>query len=621
MLSRLLINLAGELSRRSENVNLLAAVPPGWRWNTARGLYIVQPRATITTLIENHQLTTLQQLVDKQCDGYQPELTRADMVTALRTGLVEIVRFLVLHGVGLYFRDINLAAESGSLELVNYLVQVGLRPTARAIEQAARYGHLELIKHLIELGVRPSVNTLIGGAASGRIDILEYLYQLLIQDQSLDETSEVRPTTNDPHCNRLIIPKDTFEEALEEATRHNHLVALQWLLRTGRGETDQLQRSVKEYNDEMLDEAGYTLYDIAYGYGHQAIIDWLVVNGVEDQVRGKALVVAFEAANDEVIIDLYNEYIDWISDVIGIDASIPIRHLIEVGSLDTLKYLSRWYFVDEFTELMVKLMAEMNQVDAIKWAINNFADIDDDILDQALAVTNQLGTFMFILGLMDPKYDHDVERIASHAAAIGNQVLLKKSLELFTQHPPDLNSVAHKALTHGQYSLVDILNLPMTNLPEQTVSKVMERDYVNTLDYLLQHGVELPHDAMQTAVCHNSQQVATYLRRRGYTVEKWCVAQTLELVELMYTQLGPPPDQVIDEHILRNDQPVIKFLAIRGYQFRPDHVTPATIYDRLTILAIMYQYGLRATIKDLNAARRYNHHQIVRFLEEHGVDG
>ena len=625
MLTRVLENQTTILAARSENLNLLQVVPSEHRLDAARGLYTIMPRATITALIKNCQLNTLRQLVDEQ----QPELTRNHLQVALTSGLTEAVSYLLLNNVPLHVNDLDLAASSGSVELIEYLTRVSLRPTERAIELAARHGQVAMVQYLIERGVEPTTDALVGGAIGGRVDILEHLYQVLTRDPIPTNPDDPDVARYNLQPGQLIIPRKAFDKA----AKYGHLAVLQWLF-----EHDGRKMSVQEYNQELEDDRLWTLYDVAYGSGHQEVVEWLVAQGVPTKPQAQALEYAFKAVNGQVIIELFDEHFDWITDVITVRIEEYVHQLIRGNCFEVLALLNEKSGYEYITTTILRSAAEQGRVDVIRWASDHLKYLNDDDLVTSVSSVEQVSTLVELLGVLRSK--NITNRVhggpaAENAARIGNRALLKYIFDMVQDADPILDptmvvewdTVAQTALQAGHYSLVeDLIQWNRQSFTDwsplftEVVWKLIEKDYVNSLDYLHRQGVTIPSRAARYALNYGSLQVAIYLLRLGYRFDVWYETPVIELIKLLYEQLGLPTENVVGEYILRNYLTAVEFLASHGYQFITEHITTVVRYHRFEILKVLYRYGIRATTLNLNEARWRGDQRIVQFLEKHGVD-
>ena len=620
--------LAVEVMERSVNPNLLRVVPAEHQLEVARSLYAANPHGTIKALITNGQLTTLRALVDER----QPELTRDYLLAALDAGSVEAVSYLLLNDVPLQHDDLGPAAGSGSRELVEYLIRLGLHPTHSAISRAARRGQLSTVQYLVELGVEPTVENLFDGVVGGRVEVLGYLFRVLVHAGILDDSE---------YPGKLDVPESAYETAIE----HGHLAALQWLFAH-----DARGLSVQEYCREMKEDRVDTLYDVAYGSGQMAVADWLVAQGVPPNVESMALVYAFESTNCEVILELFDQHFEWVMDVILEKIDEYVEQLVEHKCFEVLTLLNERSGYEYITGTILRAVAEQGDPAVIQWAGDHLKYVNDYDLHAAATWVNNVPALMKMLELLRAQgaREPDLEEIARGAAGSGNQVLLRYLLEqgplLAAQATPgaglgspanqessrlaptiNRGRVARSALIGGHYALVEELHLlDPTQLPDlvkgnrEILDDAIINDFVHTLDYLRRNGVAIPNDAIQRALQHGSLRVVIYLLRHGHRFTAWLPTPVIDLVPLLYQQLGLPPTQVVRRFIELNNLYAIDFLAGHDYSFQP-YLMDLVNSDRLDALRILYRRGYRVTTRMLEVARRRGYHQLARFLEAHGV--
>lgn len=213
--------LVGQLAVASGNLEVLLLAPKEDQPELVRELFRRWPQRVKTFLIQHQRFDLLNQL--------PTDFQQRDLVTALRTGRLGIIKYLHDHGLALPAQSLDLVAGTGDVEVLEWLYYHRQRPTEVAITEAARAGRLGNLKWLRRQGVLPTPDALVAAAYGGHVEVLEYLLDLGL-------TPEPRVAV--------------------AAARGRHLPTLQWLYRHG-----------VEFNA--------TVYTLAVASGDQRLVDFL----------------------------------------------------------------------------------------------------------------------------------------------------------------------------------------------------------------------------------------------------------------------------------------------------------------------------------------------------------
>ena len=171
MLLRLPTDILASVAIRSENIKLLPVINDSQVLGCiADALFTVRPRDVISWLVRNQRLEQLRLLANR----YRFNFTDNNLITALRTGSIELVDYL-RQSVALRYDALTYAVESGSQPLFEHLLRLGYYPSESTLLSALQHGHVELVRRittLSELTVTIVPGAITSATYSGRLELV-----------------------------------------------------------------------------------------------------------------------------------------------------------------------------------------------------------------------------------------------------------------------------------------------------------------------------------------------------------------------------------------------------------------------------------------------------------------
>ena len=535
MVRKIPIQVLLTIAHKSANVELITATPHSI--DVAKELYPILPSEVVNHVVIHDRLDVLTSLMVE----FSIELTNQLMDTALRSGSMEIVRFLRLNNLSLRCDAINLAAESGNIQLIRYLISQGLRPTESTYIPAIKYGRFDVIEFLTNLGVQPNEKALKWAGHSGRIDVLEY---------AIDQF-------NRHGCE---LSSQLYEDLIEG----NHLEEFKWL--------------IERYPPEKSE----MLYDLAYGLGRKEFLPLFPKQRPSDY----AFQVALRSENLEVIEE-------FVPDVDNVDEVLEL--LTASTNLEVLKYLKgRDVEFDVYT--VAVSAAREGKIEVLKWLIETYGYLGYQLLVDAMAEAlenNQPEAFMLLFNEVPEYHLNILNQLAEAAASGGNIELVEFLLNHIPSNEQNRDTIAVRAAVHGHLWLVNQIHPETLVVPKMELLYIIQAGNLNTLKAV---SGELPHNSLQTAIEGDNLHVAMYLALQGHKITTWYTTRSLDLFKVMYNNLKELP-KFIDPYIEQNNYSVIELLMNKGYKFNKRHLAIAIAGGHLSIVKLLYGKGYKVDVE------------------------
>ena len=425
------------------------------------------------------------------------------------------------------------AAESGDLDLINRLRSAGYVPDESILSTAAAHGRLSVVKHLLSLGLTPTRSVLIGAAASGVIE----LFQLVV-------------STYDQRR----LPYDVYIEAVKS----RRLEFLEWLL-----EHYPITNDVN-----VVANVPGTAMDYALGLDLPKAVE-LLRTYYSDQPTPTAAQIAAEYGVVRVV-----KYLDERYGYYEVDPD----HAASEGHLDVLRYHHCKGHLINGNELYQAARHERWPV--VQWMLSELPLTHDDLVD-GLTGALYSGNLELIHTLqprvnLDSIDQHDADQLTRASINGAGRYALFILGVLRERRLLNVDLTRHHAIVNGRVDVLEWLQLDNLRVSNNELAEVLANGRLTMLTYLNELGVQLPADAMDIAFAHDQLLVVQFLLNQGHVIDRWYQCSSLELIKLLYQQLGLPDERYVNQLIDERNLSALVYLGDHGLWFTSSHIDKAT---------------------------------------------
>lgn len=524
--------------------------------------YQAEPSSIIEYLLVHNQREILERIGKLIYIEYK----RWMFVPAIRSGSIELVKWLLSHDLVMIPDPIGVAAKYNQLSMITPLMELGYRATEDSIAKAASAGNIDAIRELFMLRVPATERSLYKAAKHGHLETIEYLKQRGVAN--LEQVLNGVLKTDQVEVFRSIFNQlqGRYDNVSRMAATHRCINIIKFMYSADVSlPSDIINYAAKSGCLELV------YYLISLGYTPNTSTMYYAIEGQNlDVLRTVLKIVSMGSIYEQLLNSL----------VRTIERRIPTAREIssKLGRL----------IVEEFKRTIATCSDGIDTVDCIvrHWLVGEIVERSGD--GWRLYTEEMESDPLLLHQVIIAAIEHNKPRLVEHCLQVSNFSMGER----FT--------FAKYAVIQGN---VIILEQLMSDSPEILDSSLVfhaaKNGHVKMLNFLLKRGTGGTTEDMEAAAINGHLPIVKTLHKHGVKITREAAYNAatrgyLELVKYIHDSgIRFDPD-IIYELVYHNGLSALVYINERqSILQKTDPLFIAAINHRLSILIYMFNCLLR----------------------------